>query len=314
MKRLLLLTAALLLGSLAHSQEADDRGSLAEVTFVARAEYSSYDDECHYLGNSSFYAFVDGELSDNLSYSACLHLLGSDPAYLYQGTLRSDQTNWLDWAYLTYEFGQFSVELGKNPIKWGAFEMQKDDVDSWYELASTTWNEVVVYQWGGTLGWSPSESTYLGVQMTTSPYGEKPFGSGLWAWSLSGMWEGDALSVLGSLNSMQYDGGSDNRGNVGVRAFAGDFTFTLDNSLSFAEGAPTQHQLSACWTPSEKISLTGLAGYDRFASDLLEDRIYGGLVGCWNPFENLRVHALAAYDTWYESPLLNIGVTWRITL
>ena len=59
MKKTLVTAATLLLCFLAHSQEADDLGQVAELSVVARGE-SLYGDP---LGNSSLYTLLDGSIS-----------------------------------------------------------------------------------------------------------------------------------------------------------------------------------------------------------------------------------------------------------
>lgn len=317
MKKTFFLTAALLLGSLAHSQEADDLGSkYAEVTFVARAEYSSVEDD--HLGNSSFYALLDGAFSNKLSYSVATHLLSSDPKSLYTNTLYSDSTNWLDWAYMTYGFSNFEIEFGKNMMQWGTFEMQEYDFDSYFDIASSYWLNMPVYQWGATFRWVPSDTFFLGGQMTASPYGERPFSSGLFSYSLHcGTESCDWYNFLCSLNFLQVD-----RNefmplfNMGHKFITGNWEFVLDSTTEMYDGFRESAMVYANFTPSEKWKFTARAGYENMNTlfDMDCDRWFGGLLANWYPVESVRLHALAAYDSLLSSPTFNLGVTWQITL
>ena len=88
MKKLLLSFAALLLASLALSQEADDFGSYAEVTLIPRLELNPSipaDTESGIgFGNSSFYTLFEGSISEHLSWTVANHWLhvtdGTGPA------------------------------------------------------------------------------------------------------------------------------------------------------------------------------------------------------------------------------------------
>lgn len=315
MKRLFLSLAVLLPASIAIAQEASDPGKYAEVTFVARAEYSSVQDD--HLGNSSFYALLDGAFSENLSYSVATHLLSSDPASLYQGTLYSDRTNWLDWAYMTYDFSQFSIELGKNAMQWGTWEMQEYDFDCWYDIASTYWLYLPIYQWGASFKWVPTEDFYIGANFTTSPLGERPFASGYYQYALSSSWTGcDWYNNIWSVNIFE--------GEVMLPTFNMGHKFLIGDKWEIVWDSTTEFWEKSCgfsnmayvnFRPSEKWYFMARGGYEStiLGLDGLE-RWFTGAVACWNPIESLRVHALAAYDSVIESPSFNIGVTWQITL
>lgn len=318
MKKTFLSIAALLLSLLAHSQEADASGKYAEVTFVARAEYSSVQDD--HLGNSSFYALLDGAFSENLSYSVSTHLLSSDPKSLYQGTLYSDTTNWLDWAYMTYDFGKFSFQLGKDMMQWGTFEMQEYDFDSWYDLASVYWLNVPIYQWGGCAKWTPNEDFFLGLGMTASPFGERPFASGLFQYSLSASSTAcDWYNGLWSLNVFEtgYDY-LETVFNMGTKFILGDkWELVWDSTTQFKKdmGYMGSNMVYANFVPNDSWSFMLRGGYEK-AEFIYEpiDRWFTGALACWYPLDCLRVHAAAAYDSLVESPTFNLGLTWQITL
>ena len=320
MKKILLLTAALLLGFLARSQEADNLGTgYAEVSFVARAEFSN-DPETNHLGGSSFYAILDGAFNSNLSYFVQAHLLSCTPTDLYTSTLYSDSTNWLDYAYLNYDFGQLDLTVGKQALCVGKSEMQGDDYDVFWEDASILWLELPSYQWGATLNWTPAdESFYLQAQVATSPFGERPFKSGQFSYSLlycSTFRE--HFQDMYSFNMLQMEDGYFLKlFNVGLDFNYGDWNFGFDGTIDFFTfRLPNSKTFYANYTLSDKLTLGAKFGLDNMNEDFTwsTNRWYGGLRALWFPVESLRVHALAGYDTLMESMTFNLGATWKISL
>lgn len=297
-------------------------GLSQEFSFVTRAEYSSVEDG--HLGNSSIYFIADGNFTENLSYSAELHLLGSAPADLYTATFYSNTVNWLDWFDLTYDFGPVQFSAGKEIVQWGTFENQEYDFDAWYELASTVWlgdsdytPSVLpsAYQWGTKLNWSITDSQNLAAQVTTSPFGERPFASGLYSFNFQYLIESDVFSGITAFNLVQREDKSFNKyWSIGAKAELDSWTFTLDNSVCYQKPLCTSSALSIAYSPLDNLSFNAKGGFEQGWFPDTENRIYGGLTAVWYPWEPLRVHALAAYDTIYETALFNIGVTWTISL
>lgn len=299
---------------LAFSQEAELLGNRPELTVVARAEYSSIP-EYHHLGNSSVYFLVEGIFSERFSYGASLHLLSSDPKSLYENTLHSDNVNWLDWAWIAYDFGQFQFSLGKDYMRIGTWESDGYDFDAFWENASNLWLLLPSYQWGGMLTWSPSENFSLLAQVSTSPYGERPFASGKYAFSLEAVTTGcDWYNGLFSLNRMDKFLFA-----MGHKFLLDKWELTFDSATEIREGYHGFNALTCTFSPSEKWSFSAKAAYE---NDLLPDfveecesgKFQGSLTAFWFPIEQLRVHALAEYDTILKSPLFNVGVTWTMSL
>ena len=78
MKKYLLSIAALLLGLLAHSQEADELGNYAEFSIIPRLDlnpgwYSSPKEFGFDLGNSSLYTLFEGTASEHFSWTVANH-------------------------------------------------------------------------------------------------------------------------------------------------------------------------------------------------------------------------------------------------
>ena len=199
MKKFLVVCAACLLSCfLVHAQEADDSGRSVGLSVIPRFDlnptFSLKNDGSgeFTLGDSSLYSLVEGNLSDAFSFSICNHWLAADwdsIQSLYQNSWRSDDVTWLDWAYLTWQTGNVSLTAGKQPMTFGAFEFDAYDFEVHSFLGSALWNNVNVYQWGVKAGWTnPQENTELAFQVTTSPFGERPFSSKLFNYSAE--WRG----------------------------------------------------------------------------------------------------------------------------
>lgn len=215
MKKICLSIAALLLSLLAHSQEADTLGRHAEFTIIPRLDGGltshilnrGFDKAQFNLGTSSLYTLFEGSISEHVSFILCNHWLAAGegaPRWLYDGTLRSDMTNWIDYCCLEFNAGPFTFGIGKDSIFTGGFEFDEWDYDCHPEMNTALWNVLPVYQWGASVGYTtPSEMTTFSLQMAASPFGEHPFSSGLWAWS--GKWTGEygPLSTLWTATAAQ---------------------------------------------------------------------------------------------------------------
>ena len=307
------------------------------------------------LGSTSLYACFDGGFGESdFSYSVEAHLLSSDPASLYRNTLRSDDVNWLDWANITYAPCNFYLTVGKQVMSIGSFEYDACDYDAYVNLNSTLWTNNQVYQWGAAAGWtSDDESTDLSLQVVASPYGERPFSSGLYAYSV--LWKGEygPWMPMWSVGALAYD----KKAYTGLIAIgnkftAGDFEIVFDYNTRGYDFSFTESSYigSVAWTPSDRFSLTAKYGvetvkdpytcvdvfgwdpcldgedpYDYYVPASLcyacmkgiGDRgayQFGGLVGNWYPFENLRIHTALSANTWSKSLSVNIGATYYLNI
>lgn len=225
MKKLLLLFAAMLPCCLALSQEAEGNGKYADFHLIPRTEFNGFfapgqtgDGSSGYnFGNTSFYTLVEGAFSDHVSFVLSNHWLAmsnfglDETAALYNNTLYSNANNWLDLATVTFSFGNWEFTLGKDCLATGGFEYDEYDVDVDYMLvgeeckpliASNLWYNLPCYQWGAKIGYNFGEHTNVALQMTTSPFGVRPFSSGLFTYSaqlkgnygpFSNMWSATAI-------------------------------------------------------------------------------------------------------------------------
>lgn len=336
-----------------HSQEAEDGGGVA-LTIVPRLDLDaafSGDGASFSTGASCLYSLLEGDITDWLSFTMCNHWLSSSPAELYTiegegaNIFRSDWTNWLNEAYLTFNFGNFAFSAGKQMMTIGAFEDDEYDWDPHPALMSGLWNNLSVFQWGGKLAWtSDSENTGLSLQYTSSPYCERPFGDGpVLGSTLSFEWRGEygpyrniwSLSYLGAM-AATMEGGTAPLPLVaclGNRFDLGDFTLGLDwysksgseNSI-FAEGGTFLASLE--YAPSEKWNFLVKGG--REISDWSEtvmlpeggmeysfrrgENWFGGAAVHYFPIENLRLHAAAGYSSFLKSTTATIGLLYYLNL
>ncbi|MBR5042035.1 MAG: hypothetical protein IKX67_02250 [Bacteroidales bacterium] len=327
MKKLLLFFAALLPCFLAFSQEADDTGRSVDVQFIPRFEYNPYftpgqsgdGSSGASFGNSSVYTLVEGTLSDHVSFTLSNHWLActsgdwADVKSLYTSTLYSNAFNWLDIATVDFSFGNWTFTLGKDCIATAGFEYDEWDVDVDYLLvgdtpllASYLWYNLPSYQWGAKLGYSIGESTALALQMTTSPFGERPFASGLYNYSLQWTGEYGPVNNIWSASIIQRpDGGFEWLWALTQRFAFGDFTAGFDwyniADVDFGEDdVPCEFirgntfRTTLAWAPSDKFDM-GLASnvYTRLGD------LYGMNAGAffhYCPIEPIRLHAALGWD------------------
>ena len=352
MKRLLVVCAASLLPCfLVSAQEADNSGRSVELSVIPRLDLNpTFSTEKgggaeFTLGNTSLYSLFEGNLTENLSFSVANHwaafddvndILGSTKA-LYQNTLYSYDVNWLDWAYMTYSFGNFAVTLGKDMITTGGLEFDDYDFEVHPALQSSYWHELACYQWGGKFAFTtPSEEDSFSFQVTTSPFGERPFASKLFNYSLEWRGEHGPLETIWSATALGTEPGKFQPVFcLGQRLNFDSWTFGLDAFSVIGDEDEDENVFlrkgitlmpSVMFSPSEKLEILAKGGYENYAQELGEDRTFkhwwAGLACHWYPIENLRVHAVAAYrpeSEFFMAPLANplsltVGVLYNISI
>jgi len=168
--------------------------------------YSGFD-----FGNTSLYTLFEGGLGQsNFSYSVEGHLLSTDPSPLYQNAFKSGESSFIDWANISYQAGNWDFTVGKDVLAIGTFEYDEYDFDSHLNLNSTFWNNLSVYQWGGSVGYTTdNEANHFTYQFASSPFGSHPFScyksEDRPLYSHSFKWTGDydAISTISSVNMME---------------------------------------------------------------------------------------------------------------
>jgi len=349
-KYLLSLAALMLLGLLAHSQEADDLGNYAEVSIIPRLDLNptwSPDGAAFNLGNSSLYTLFEGSASDHFSWTLANHwvsagsfkTIGEDIANLYKTIGYSNTWNLFDLAYVDLTFGNWTFNLGKNSIATGGHEYDDYDWMVHTGLASPLWNGMPCYQWGGKVTYTtPSEMSSFSLQMTTSPFGERPFGSGLWAWSAQWSGEYGWFAPLWSVSLLQSQlpGQAPNKqGNwlvsLGNQFLFNDWTITLDWSnvsdvteYGFVQGWSLHGDVKYAISDKFEIALRGNfvrppKSYLDHAMNTVEGMPWWNLGAICEFYplrdsRDLRLHAVAQYDKMDSSFAINIGVLYNLRL
>ena len=324
MKKLVVLAASILLCTLAQAQGADDSGTSAGITIVPRVDvnpvfYNGIYDEVT-LGNSSLYSLFEGNISENLSFSVCNHWLSSEPKYLYQNTMRADNVNWCDWAYLEYSAGNFIITTGKQVMTIGGFEFEEYDFDVHPDMMTGIWNNFQCYQWGGKFGWmNEAESTGLFFQATSAPYGEKPFDA--MAYSLQYQGNYGPFSMLYSTNLIEdWDGEYQWMFTLGNQLELEDWTVQLDVSNMVGDPLAILRKGITTFTtvkyaPSDKWEFVGRCGYENITNNT--DYMTFGAAAHLFPLresQDLRFHAAAAYNTLYQCTSLTLGLMYYLRL
>ena len=330
MKKIFLSAAVLLLCSLAHSQEADGFGKSAEFQIIPRFDFAPSvvtggGDASSGIGfgSSSIYTLFEGSLSEHFSFTLSNHWLSVEPADLYASTFHSDSNNWVDIALADFTFGCFEFAVGKDAILTGGWEFDDWDVDVDDILASDLWNTCCTYQWGGKVGINlPSGVSSFFVQAVSSPYGERPFMSGLFTYSA--MWNGyfGPLSTRWTISAVERQKSRfDYLATLGQKLEFDSWTVGLDwfNSLGFGDynvlGGNT-FRLTAVYSPSERCELGFKGNY--YQSSRVSENVSGfngGFSFHYYPLREsqaIRLHAVVGYDT--LASMLNASVGIKVNL
>ncbi len=278
------------------------------------------------FGMSSLYGFVDGNFrNENFSYSASVHLLSSEPKYLYNYETPFTDGTWLDWAYLSYDGALFGGSLGKMSLNTGLTEFDANDVDCFSPLVSSVWNSITVYQWGGAFRFTPWETQCFEAQFLTSPQmtklSDKDF-----AWSVAWRGEFGGFSTFWSLNQQRYSDFEDgSHGFVTMVGFGN--TLTLDHvklSLDitnggydgFSDWSRSEFTARADWFSNDMFKAGVSVGLQRF------DQLLCGFNFLYFPFKDdtLRIHASLSrrgYENIYQEVSSGymaalLGVTYNL--
>ena len=348
MKKLLLLSAALLLCSLAHSQEGEETGRYAELQLIPRVEYNPFftfgdtgDGSSGFgstFGNTSFYTLLEGAFSEHVSYTVSNHWVAfnsslQETAGLYTSTLYSNALNWLDVLTFDFNFGNWTFTLGKDCISTGGFEFDEWDVDCDYMMAgdkvihsSNLWYNLPSYQWGIKAAYSIHDRTTLSLQMVTSPFGERPFASGLFCYS--GKMEGTygPFSNIWSASAIQRpDGGFEWLVALSNKVeFADDFAFGFDwyNCVDIDYGldgeAPVElikgntFRPSLSWAPLEKIDCRLQGNIYTRMKQLYDANISAAFH--YHPLDFLQIHAGVGFDVLGKAVCAMAGVKANLTV
>ncbi len=347
MKKILALTVAVLCYFCTYSQEAEASGNVPTLIISPRFEvnpyirtggggYSGVD-----FGTSSLYTLFEGSVGDNFSYSMSNHWLSTDPKSLYQNAFRSDDVDFIDWLTLSYSVGRFTFTIGKDMLAIGGYELDPMDVDQHPLLCSSFWHNCAIYQWGGKVEYTTKdEASSIAFQFGTSPFGEYPFKSKLFSYSLIWYGEYGCFAPIWSANLIEYDRGRFIKmASLGNGFFSDDFGAEVDLMYKHLNNEGSNHEVSVVaklgYTFKDKVELFVKGGYeyrsglDIFGYDSEEEWcfiptdsstkdfiFYGGGVNYY-PLRNskdLRIHAVVAANNFAKSISLSIGATYHFNL
>lgn len=345
MKKILALTVAVLCYFCTYSQEAEASGNVPTLIISPRFEVNPYirtgggGHSGVDFGTSSLYTLFEGSVGDNFSYSMSNHWLSTYPKSLYQNAFRSDDVDFIDWLTLSYSVGRFTFTVGKDMLAIGGYELDPMDVDQHPTLCSTFWHNCAIYQWGGKVEYTTKdEASTVAFQFGTSPFGELPFKSKLFSYSL--IWYGKygCFAPIWSANLIEYDRGCFVKmASLGNGFYFGDFGAEVDLMYKHLNYDGSNHELSAVakfgYTLKDKVELFIKGGYEhRSGLDIFgyEDEFsfmptelssrgfafYGGGVNYYplRSSKDLRLHAVIAANTYSKSLALSIGATYHFNL
>lgn len=287
-------------------------------------------------GNSGLYTEFEHYFTDNLNFSMLNLWVNSAPKELYSNTFRSDVGNWLAYCKLSYSFSNFEISVGKDYLTFGGFENDPNDYDFFFESNTPVVSELCSTQWGAQFFWTNnSENTSIGVQVMTSPFGEKPFASGLF--SFNAVWRGEygPLSTIWSVGAIGVEKGRyEPLVSLGQRLSFGNCALTFDwmNSAMVGFGGGLNNgntfRLEFMAGLASWVDFTAGGYCVAFKKNILDELLEWGrefediksYFGGYGRFEffplrnsrNLRLHLSAAYTGIDKGLSLNGGLTYNL--
>lgn len=285
------------------------------------------------LGNTGLYTQLSGNIGPHLSYLLVNHWLSPSPKELYDATLRSDSTNWVDYAYLNYNTGGWDFQLGKGFIPFGTFEEMNDDVTVHPSISSQFWWLACLYQWGLQASYTfPSESTSLMVGVSASPFDEKPFQQGLLTYSLS--WTGNYGPYASRWSASVFE--MPGKRYVSTLALGNQLTFGhLALSFDFVNSAALdvagffRQEMTLVgglgFQLSESVDLLAKCGWERsggpeplFLTDVFDASApytFAGAAVHYFPLKdkrNLRLHGVVSWNSFLQGVAASVGVLYNL--
>lgn len=335
MKKLLLLIVAIMPCLLLYSQEAND-DNFVELTVIPRfeANYSSIEEQYKYnLGNSALYALFEGQ-HNNLSWTISTHFINSESVYEdiakpYKEIGYSNSINFLHLFLVNYSLGNWTFSLGKDVIRTGGIEYYYWDWEVHSNLATELWNGLACYQWGASVTYAANENHAFTLQAVTSPFGERPFSSKLFAYSAQWYGSFDWGEFLWSASLLENQKGRF----LPLYALGQIFYLNEDLSLSidynnlytFSEAIDpipagfikgTSIKSSLMYNIDDKWSLSANYLFSSAHKDSpleFEKTHRFGVTAQYSPIEDLYIHSLVGYDN-TKNFTVNIGARYNIRL
>ncbi|MBO4263218.1 MAG: hypothetical protein J5871_00885 [Bacteroidales bacterium] len=318
-------------------QEADTLGRNAEVVVITRLEcnpsFTTGEKPGYDLGLSSFYTNFDIPLSPHVDFFMSNHWVasgipssrfGEATADLYRHSFRSDESDWLDFFYFDFHFDNWSFRIGKETMYMGGFEFDPYDYECHLPLLSTFWNDMSAYQWGGSVTYTtPSEMTSFSLKASTSPYGEYPFASGLFAAGAQVTGDYGPFSGIWSVTGMDRgDGGWQWVVSLGQQLALGE-DWTLGLHYQNAVGGCTKAEQDTCceyghtayatvnYAPFDWLDIDAKCVYEY--SQWYESVLAGAALNFYplTDSQDLRLHLAGAYDTFFKTVTVSVGALWQ---
>ena len=219
------MTVCALFCSPAFAQDEPSVNNYPELSIITRVDA--------YPFSPSVYTLLEGSLGEHLSYSVCNLWVNDDTRSLYANTLRADEMDWCQWAWLSLDLGNWHIIAGKDYIRTGGFEVDAYDFDQYWQMTSNFWNNAQVYQYGCGVKYDlPSESDELMLQVLSSPFSGRPFEDKLLSYSFEWVGEHGPWSAIWSVTGVDYDAESYAWGDKIWLLSAGN-QFELSDSFNF---------------------------------------------------------------------------------
>ncbi len=326
MKKLFLFAAILFIAFPAFAQDNQEEDyNYSDISVIGRLDlnpyYSLSPNKLSFShANSALYTVFEGRKTEHFSYIVINHWIhaGGDYGWPYTSLGRSDTTNWLDFCNMTFSFSNWDFTVGKDMLNAGTFEYEDWDWDVHYSFTSALWNSLPAYQWGIKAAYTfNSENTTLSAQMTTSPYGERPFASNLWQWSAR--WDGQ-YGWFSNKWGVSYIQGLDRNDiliTLGNRFTINDY-LTLD--LDWNTYCGNTIMAKCQYTPSDKWSWKLKASYASVDLGPEEDILKGFRVGVdadYYPLkesDRMRLFASFVYDGVTDVLNFNAGIRYNLLI
>ena len=249
------------------------------------------------------YLDINGQISPHFSYSVNHRIASS----YYEDNSGFNGTNWLT---LTYETDNFYITAGKDALLVGSFEYDAYDLDTYYNMNTTFYNEFDCWQWGVSAAWYPAEDHELILQFANSPFS---FGDpNLFSYALG--WRGawDWYESYWTANLWQLEKGSYMKAaNLGNRFSFGSFTIDLDFLARFSGTETFTSTLAPAYEISDWGRVFVKAGWES------GDNVFGGAGFEYFPLKedkDIRLHAAWSYNENMSGHTFDIGLTWKMNL
>ncbi len=316
------------------------------ISLDARFGYNrNVSDKTGGFGGDGLYLNIDGKISKNFTYSLCQRLFSShgEDSSVFDAT---------DWLNLTYEVGSFSFTAGKDVVAVGSYEYDAYDIDSYFDMNSIFYNSFSCYQWGVKAMWSPSDSSSLAFQVTTSPFSYAPLEDNIYAYNLAWYGEWESYTSIWSANLFEYEPGKFVKTlALGNMFYAGNLSLGLDVIMRGEKVKNLGRDITVNFMPSYEfadcIRLFGKAGFERVGEQpydfwgeyLTVDEMvaaneentailpafaipnqnywfYGAGIEYFPLKENkdIRLHAMWASNNYTKRHVVNVGLTWKFDI